>query len=188
MSWDPTNFNPNEHKGSGGYGDDKPLEPGTYVFVVKQFKRSRKNGKDKIMFICPAILDSAGNKMPDGYMPVFEHITLTEKAAWRLGDLCAAIGHTSPFNCLDDRQTSEALRLKPFKAKIKKRTYQGQEQIEFAEYKTLSSAEEKLADEILEDMAMDSTTGSSDPGGYDDDPGPGDGDYAGDFDDSDLPF
>lgn len=181
MSFDPTSFNPGEHN-SGGSND--PLPVGTYLLWVRSFKRKQKDGKDMILFIVDAFAKADGTRIPkDRFAPVFENITLTEAAAWRFADLCAAIGRTTPFNAMNDGELSSVVKRKPFKASIKHESYQGKAQPRIDKYFTLGAEDMKVAEAVLEDMAVDHATG----GGYDEyDPG-GRG-SGGDFTDDDIPF
>jgi hypothetical protein len=188
MGFDPNNFNPNDHS-SGGSND--PLPTGTYLLWVRSFKRKHANGKDGILFIVDAFAKGDGTRIPkDQFAPVFENVTLTEAAAWRFADLCNAVGRTSPFNAMNDGELSSVVKRKPFKATIKHEMYQGQPQPRIDKYLTFGAEDMKVAEAVLEDMAVDSAAG----GGYDDTnpSGGGGGGYTGggggDFTDDDIPF
>jgi hypothetical protein len=186
MGFNPNNFDPAAH-GSGG---DEILPVATYILWVRSFKRRSSNGKDQIMFIIDAIAHSSGKVVPkDRFSPIFETITLTANAAWRLADLCQAIGQQSPFNAMSDGEVASVFRFKPFKAKVKHETWQGNESAKLDGFFQMSGADERIAEEVLQDRAIDGASG----GGYDEsDPG---GSYGGgyqgggdDFSDDDIPF
>lgn len=171
MTFDLNNFDPNEHKGSGGGGGEQPLPPGNWVFWVKGYKRKQARGKDYIMFICEPVLDFQGNAVdPRQYQPIFEKTFLTAAAAWRLADLLRAVGHNSPININSDRELSQAVQWQPFAAKVKHRTWEGKISPEFDSYMDLPGQLRRQADEIREERATQEATGG---GGY------GGGDYGG---------
>jgi hypothetical protein len=180
MSFDPTNFNPSDH----GQQVQDIIPPGVYVFWTKNFKRKQKNGKDQILFICEPVLRADGNRFPSrDFQPIFETVTLTAEAAWRLAAISQAVGRTTPFNIMSDRELASVFKFKPFKARVKHDTYNGRTSAKIDAFLPLNAAEEKAVDELLEDRAIE---GEVDPGDE-----PGDsyrGADAPPIDDDDLPF
>jgi hypothetical protein len=184
MTFDPSNFNPNEHQSGGG----DLLPAGTFICWVRNFKRKQSRGKDQILFIIDAILSADHKRIAkDRFQPIFETVTMTADAAWKFADLCSAIGQRDPFNAMSDRELAAVVRYKPFKATIKRRTYQGTEQVEVSRYLTMSGDDRKAAEEVLEDRAVDNATGDSYEGGGGDSYG-GEEYSASDFSDDDIPF
>lgn len=184
MGFDPTNFNP---KDNGGNRANELLKAGTYILWAKSFKRKQSNGKEQILFICDPILTANLERIPkDTYQPVFETCTLTAEAAWRLGALSQAVGRETPFNAMSDREVGAVFKFKPFKAVVKRSTYNGKEQVKLDNFLALTAADEQAAEEVLEDLAVDNATG----GGYEDE----DSGYRGNtngappIDVDDLPF
>lgn len=192
MNFDPKNFDPTGYNSDTDGGELLPA--GVYVFWARSFKRRTSNGKDQILFVIDAIADAAGKRVPQRrYSPVFETVTLTAKAAWRLAAYCQAVGQTSPFNAMSDREVSSAFRYKPFKAKLKHSTYNGSVSAKLDTFLQMSGVDKRLAEEALQDQAIDRTTGgdydeNDSGGGYGGESGYGGGDDGYDFDDSEIPF
>lgn len=176
MGIDFTDFDPGKHSG----GTDAPLPPGNYVLTVKAFRRETRKGKRQIDFIVIPVLDADGNRFDsNAFSPIWETITLTEAAAWRLARLLEAIRIGGPINVMSDQALSAGVRWKPFKANVAKDSYNGRVRAKIAKYLPLTEREAKLFAGVLEDIQMESQLG----GGGGDDHG-----FAGDNADDDYGF
>ena len=190
MDW--TNFDPSEATKKSG--NNKPiLPPGIYVMAAKMFKRTTKNGKERLMFVCVPMIGE-GNKpvSKDEYQAVFETCTLTVEASFRLGMLCLAVGRNTPFDVNSDSQVSSIFVRKPFKARVIHEPYQGKISPKIKEYLVMTSEEEKLADVVFEDWDIDGDSSGGYHGNsetsYDDYPEGAVDDNAPPPTDDDIPF
>lgn len=194
MSVDFENFDSGNHTG----GSDDPVPPGDYVLTVKSFKRNTRNGKEQIDFTVIPVLDGDRNKVDaDCFQPVWETVTLTEAAAWRLANLLEAVKASPPINVMSDRSLSAVVKWKPFKARIVRDSYNGKVKAKIDRYMALTTTDVRAFDEVIEDMAVDRATGGGDSGasGSRGSQGSGGGDMSDtagtpdyDIDDDDLPF
>jgi len=188
MDWN--NFDPSE---AAERSDKSLLPPGIYVMTAKMFKRSEKNGKERLMFVMVPLVSA--NKKPiekNYYQAVFENCTLTVAASFRLRMLCAAVGRSTPFNVYSDDQVSEIFVRKPFKARVIHESYNGKVSPKIKEYLVMTSEEEKLADVVFEDWDIDGDSSGGYHGNsetsYDDYPEGAVDDNAPPPTDDDIPF
>lgn len=194
MNFDPNNFDPNSYDGGGGdYGEQELLPAGHYVCWVKLYKRKESRGKSQILLVVIPVLTAKGDRIPDNkYSAIFETVTLTAKAAWRLAELCKALGQREPFNVNSDRELSAAVKFKPFLAAVKHETWQGNTSARIDQYLSLPENLRRAAEEMLDDQAVDRAASGDGYGSH-----PGNGGYGSDysnapshddFSDDDIPF
>jgi len=164
MSVDWTNFDPGKHAG----GSDDPIPPGDYILTVKSFRRQVRNQKRQIDFIIVPLLDADLNRVSAGqFAPLWETVTLTQAAAFRLANLLEAIRVQPPINVTSDSSLAGAVRWKPFKARIGKDVYNGKARAKLDKYLPLSEREAKAFAEVLEDFQVDSQLSQAGGGGSD---------------------
>lgn len=180
--FDPTNFDPTEY----GEGDE-PIPEGAIIARVVGFSRAETAaGDSRIDFRVEGILDENHERL-DGYAPVFETVTLTRKAIWRMGNLCKAVGQTARFNLSSDMELSEAIQNKPFKCRVYHDDWNGRVRAKLDTYLTLTDEDKNAVgavgdggghsknvddeQQIAGSMASDSPLGSAPP-----------------IDDDDIPF
>lgn len=182
MSFDPSNFDPTKH----GDGVSSILPPGEYVFMVRTFKRAQRKGKHQIDFAFKAVLDSKQQRVPNSSSLVWETVTIAENAIWRLANLCAAIGHSNPFNINDDGELAGATKGHPFKAQIVHEKYQGSNTTKLKKYTAMTKEDFEAFKSALEDMVVDEAMDTSNNyGDYSNQDDPG---YVPDYSDEDIPF
>lgn len=166
MSVDFRNFDPGKHGGDSDGGNFDPVPPGTYILAVKSFSRQTRNGKRQIDFKIAAVLDDELNAIGGNtYGDIWEVVTLTEAAAFRLANLLNAIGAEPPINVMSDRELAHAVRWRPFRASVTRRTYNGRVRAQIDRYAPLSGEARTAFDEIADDLALDHRLGRGDGGG-----------------------
>jgi hypothetical protein len=177
MSVDFRNFDPSRHGNDSEGGGVDPVPAGTYVLAVRNFKREVRNGKRQIDFIICAVLDDELNAIAgDAYAPIWEVVTLTDAAAFRIANLLNAIGAEPPINVMSDKELARAVRWRPFRASVTRRTYNERVKAQIDRYAPLSADARAAFDAIADDLALDFRVGRGgggggydDRGGYDDD-------------------
>jgi uncharacterized membrane protein YgcG len=200
MTFDPTNFNPDDYAEEPGQ-ELVILPEGNYILTSVGFNRKEKNGKTSISFCIKPIFSANGEVInADRYFAVWLNCYLTEKAFKVLANYCKACGVSKPFNVEDDNHVSELLRWIPFKASIKHRTFNGRTNAEVGFYYELGAGEREMAEEAIQEMIANAATGADSGGSSGGSGSSSGGSYGGsdwddptqnnqgDFSDDDIPF
>jgi hypothetical protein len=110
--FDPKGHKPDPNKTSGGFTNS--TIPGICAMVIyKVFQRDRsKSGKP---FVKLHFKQLAG---PQPGSTFIDAIFLSNESLWKLGNLCAAVGHEDQFDPKSDAELLKAIGRKPFIAKL----------------------------------------------------------------------
>lgn len=112
-------FNPTDHANMDG---DVELPPGYYIAKIEGFTRktSEHSGNDYLL----ARLRVQHGEYQDAL--IMETVSLSEKALWRLGNMCVAAGVEESFDIESDSDIDRVLKGRVLKIKTKWEEYEGQ--------------------------------------------------------------
>jgi hypothetical protein len=168
--FNPEQFNWGDHASDGdGF---RLLPPGDYFADVHSFKRTRDRGKHQLDLTIE-VCGSVDNRSEESAR-VWETLTIASNAIWRLADLCKAVGAPTTFNLNSDADVAKAIKGQLMIVTLRTDEWGGKKRNKVDRYRAMTSAEEKIADEL-------NLYGEND--GADPDSGGGDT-----FSEDDIPF
>jgi len=157
-------FNWNEHDEGGDREDFGPVPPGDYICFVQKFERTHKRGKHQLDITIKIKLNARTEQRVDGI--TWETATLTKDAIWKLVQLFKALKAPTNLNLNSDRAVAEAIKSKPFKAKIIVEEYGGKKRNKVEQYLVPTESDVKLFDKI--DIKQRSSSDPSSGSGIED--------------------
>lgn len=127
-------FNPSDHANMDGAIE---LPPGYYIVKCEGFTRklSESSGNDYLLFK----LRVQHGEFQDAL--IFEVVSLSEKALWRLGNMCVAAGVQESFDIESDKELERVLNNRIMKVRTKWEEYEGERRTRVQSFCTMNSEE-----------------------------------------------
>jgi len=149
------------------------------AFTTLRDRKRTRGGKEFLLFRGEVI-----DGQPTGQegKKFTQRVFINEEAWKRLGAMCLAMGLSEPFDLSSDQEVREAMLLRPFKARFKVESHDGNDyaKIAYSEPRdSMSKGEAERCDEWLEnarERGLDGWDDADDMGGGERPPPPGDDD------------
>ena len=124
---------PNQEPGSAGASNIPKLTPGTRTMWVcgVDFGQARSgNKKIDVRLVC--VDDDKEGAEVGAYC--WDTFTLTQAAAWKLGQVARALGQTDQFDAEDETLMDEILRRSPLIVDLEEHEYNGNKKVKVSRY------------------------------------------------------
>jgi hypothetical protein len=185
--------NPEKDGGSSGH---PKVTAGVKVMCVIGMYMSRSQAKNPVANVHLTCLEDRANNGEESY-DLWESLTLTQRAMWKVANFALAVGHTEPFDVLNEDKLREVLMSNPVVVTVvmekdrkgnprpkafKVEAYEGEVS---TEWDAIAKEGEQRHQEMRQRMLEKGNGGGSKRSRSSDDPGYDDAPPAGD---EDIPF